>query len=335
MTYCEGGDVHSHIPPDGLREADIAWEWMLGAARALRDIHAQRIVHFDVKPQNLMLRRAHAAAEAYVVQLADFGLARELPRAAAENDEDLVLVPPHHGTPLYMAPETPVDAPARRPFGACDVWALGMTCYQLAFGRLPWTHDSPPLWHWPVSNLDFDMYDLDAALARAPPQQRSNHGPWVEGLLRRLLHPDPRARTTMANIVRWMEMREEAGVKAASDDRDRSGTPAPAPRAANATRASSAAAAPPPLALRLSLDGVTTTALEFDVLSSRDALRTAARAFVAAHSNRLVGGGCVRDDVADGKGDGAADECVARVLVDRAEAIQRAAAAAAGDEHKL
>ena len=57
MDYCEGGDVLHRIPRDGIVDADLVWEWVKDAARALKACHAQRIMHMDVKPENLLLRR--------------------------------------------------------------------------------------------------------------------------------------------------------------------------------------------------------------------------------------------------------------------------------------
>jgi serine/threonine-protein kinase len=91
--------------------------------------HPKRIVHRDIKPQNILLD------EAGRVYLADFGIAKML-----ESSGGLTATGAITGTPHYMAPEqatgTKVDA-------RTDVYALGIVAYQMFTGRVPFSADTP------------------------------------------------------------------------------------------------------------------------------------------------------------------------------------------------
>jgi serine/threonine-protein kinase len=88
------------------------------ALRALKYLHAQGIVHGDIKPSNLMLDARKR------VKLGDFGLARR----ASDSEGELL-----KGTTKYMAPETVSDD-----FGeigpASDLYSLGFSAYELMCG---------------------------------------------------------------------------------------------------------------------------------------------------------------------------------------------------------
>jgi uncharacterized protein YecT (DUF1311 family) len=100
--------------------------------RVLRDVaaglahaHAARIVHRDVKPENVFLEDATDRA-----LLADFGIARPL-----DTDVELTMVGASIGTPSYMAPEQ-VDG--RAADERADVYALGLVAWEMLSGRRPW-----------------------------------------------------------------------------------------------------------------------------------------------------------------------------------------------------
>lgn len=88
--------------------------------RALDYLHARGLIHGDVKPSNVMVDAARAH-----VTLVDFGVARALGPEA-----DALLV----GSPPYLAPElvTGAGGDAR-----ADLYALGISLYQLVLGRPP------------------------------------------------------------------------------------------------------------------------------------------------------------------------------------------------------
>ncbi|MER7658421.1 serine/threonine-protein kinase [Streptomyces albidoflavus] len=102
------------------RAADIGLQILHG----LQAVHRAGVVHRDVKPGNVLVRDGGRAI------LVDFGIAS----IAGANKLTKLGVP--IGTPPYMAPE--LFAPASPgPKSASDLWALGVTLYEMAEGRLP------------------------------------------------------------------------------------------------------------------------------------------------------------------------------------------------------
>jgi serine/threonine-protein kinase len=121
MELATGGTLRDLVKrgeplrPLAERMADAA-----AAIAGLAAIHEAGIVHRDVKPDN-MLRMGDGR-----LVLSDFGLATDLPSAAAVT----VMV----GTPHYMAPEVRAGEPATT---RSDVWSLGVALYEIFFGKRP------------------------------------------------------------------------------------------------------------------------------------------------------------------------------------------------------
>ncbi len=93
-------------------------------SRALAEAHAQRIVHRDVKPANILL-----AADGHV-KVGDFGVAR-LAEGTTDGANGTIV-----GTPRYMAPE---QARGWRITPATDVYSVGIVLYEMLTGRPPFT----------------------------------------------------------------------------------------------------------------------------------------------------------------------------------------------------
>lgn len=122
MEFVRGETARDRVRRKGpLAEAE-AGRILLGAARGLAEAHAQRIVHRDVKPDNILI--SHDGK----VKVSDLGLAKAL-----EGEELTTLTHGVMGTPQYMAPEQWADSSKVGP--AADVWALGATLYFLLTGE--------------------------------------------------------------------------------------------------------------------------------------------------------------------------------------------------------
>src|SRR4051812_13981857 len=127
MELADGPTVADALRERGHLPAPVAVEIAAAAARALAAAHRRGLVHRDVKPANLLLRRDGR------VLLADFGIARAL-AASRTTAPGTVL-----GSIPYLSPE---QARGEEAGAAGDVFSLGVVLFEMLTGRLPWAADS-------------------------------------------------------------------------------------------------------------------------------------------------------------------------------------------------
>src|SRR3981189_3093181 len=108
----------------------------IAIAEALTQVHRRGLVHKDIKPANILVNRATGE-----VKLTGFGIASSLPR------ERQAPAPPESiaGTLAYMAPEQ-TGRMNRSIDARSDLYALGVTFYQMLTGSLPFTAADPLEW---------------------------------------------------------------------------------------------------------------------------------------------------------------------------------------------
>lgn len=124
MEKLAGGTAWDRFVEAGL-DAESACAIALVTALALQYAHSRGILHRDIKPENLLL-----SADGTLLKVADFGIAKVLSggQTMATSAGEVL------GTPAYMAPE---QATGTAVTPATDVYALGMTLYEMLTGRLP------------------------------------------------------------------------------------------------------------------------------------------------------------------------------------------------------
>jgi tetratricopeptide (TPR) repeat protein len=167
MEHVDGVDLESAVGGAGWREV---LEPIVAVCRALAFIHSRRIIHFDVKPSNIMVRADGTA------KVLDFGIA-ELVQAVGGLDLC--------GTPGFIAPELLQGSPAvdRR----ADLYSLGITLYRLLYGRMPAASTTPGL-----------QFDFGGGVALAVDDRVPS---WLNAIVLRLTDPSPAARFPSANAV--------------------------------------------------------------------------------------------------------------------------------------
>ncbi|CEG42671.1 ulk fused protein kinase [Plasmopara halstedii] len=111
-------DEHS-LPEEEIKKLAIQ------LIQALYVLHSNRIIHRDMKPQNILIGSKQQ------IKLCDFGFARAIAH-------DSSLLRSIKGTPLYMAPELVQEKPYNY---TVDLWSLGVILYELAVGKPPFYTD--------------------------------------------------------------------------------------------------------------------------------------------------------------------------------------------------
>ena len=127
MEYVDGGTLKDRLKralPPGE-----AIDFIIQAAEGLDCAHRNGIVHRDVKPANMLLRK-----DGHLL-LSDFGIAKIL-----EGTTNLTRVGTGIGTPQYMSPEQGVGQPVDR---RSDIYSLGIVFFHCLTGRVPFTADNP------------------------------------------------------------------------------------------------------------------------------------------------------------------------------------------------
>jgi serine/threonine-protein kinase len=174
MDLVEGEDLRRLLNREPLT-APQALTVLAQLASALAAIHARGVVHRDVKPENVLVRWLSGVPYA---QLTDFGLARALDGPLLTRMSQLA------GTPAYVAPELVAGRPAQPP---SDVYALGITGYELLAGRRPF--DAP------------NTAALLNAHLGTPPARPAGLADPVWRLISQCLAKDPAARPSAAALA--------------------------------------------------------------------------------------------------------------------------------------
>ncbi|PWU45267.1 serine/threonine protein kinase, partial [Micromonospora globispora] len=128
MEYVDGEPLTTWVRRAGRLDPASTMSVVAQAARALHVAHLAGIVHRDVKPGNLLVKRDGS------VVLVDFGIARSTTMAGI-TAANMVL-----GTASYMSPE---QAAAQPVSPATDVYALGAVAYYCLAGRPPFEGENP------------------------------------------------------------------------------------------------------------------------------------------------------------------------------------------------
>lgn len=124
MEYVEGTSLHHRIQ-SGPLPWPIAKTVALQLASALAVVHAERLVHSDLKSNDILLPKG----ETDNIRVVDFGIVDDLENRKKKTDETVVL-----GTPIFMAPEQICGDPVDH---RTDIYALGVLLYEMLAGRPP------------------------------------------------------------------------------------------------------------------------------------------------------------------------------------------------------
>jgi Flp pilus assembly protein TadD len=200
MEFLEGETLAARLGRGPLPEAEartIGRQICAGLAEA----HRNRVVHGDLKSNNVILSRdADGGVRAVIT---DFGLARR-PHGPGEDVAGGAAAGSSEagGTPAYMAPELWTG---QKPSAASDIYAFGMILYELLAGHRPHERESPRQGHLKHSPTAETASTVSLQTSSSWPERSKQKPPAVQHewnwIVRRCLDPDPARRFRDAGEV--------------------------------------------------------------------------------------------------------------------------------------
>nr|XP_020754679.1 serine/threonine-protein kinase Nek5 isoform X6 [Odocoileus virginianus texanus] len=191
MEYCDGGDLMKRIRRQRgvLFSEDQILSWFVQISLGLKHIHDRKVLHRDIKTQNIFLSK-----NGMVAKLGDFGIARVL-------NNTMELARTCVGTPYYLSPEICQNKPYNN---KTDIWSLGCVLYELCTLRHPFEANNlqqlvlkicqahvPPI----SPRFSRDLQFLISQLFEVSPRDRPSINsilkrPFLENLIAKYLTPE-------------------------------------------------------------------------------------------------------------------------------------------------
>ncbi|KAI0655024.1 kinase-like domain-containing protein [Cubamyces menziesii] len=187
--YLPGGDLSSRIRKQGKLSANEARRYAAQIIVGMEELRRQRIIHRDIKPQNILL---NAQDEAII---SDFGLARTFGRTDTEEDDEdaaeLSIKKDHTqggcGTFGYIPPEM---FESKDHSYEADVWSFAVTLYEMLHGKLPFGYGNKGMpTNEAISHVVLAAVEVDDHVDRD-----------ASDLLQAMLAKDPSRRPTWEQI---------------------------------------------------------------------------------------------------------------------------------------
>jgi hypothetical protein len=150
MEYVSGPSLADIVAesPNGLGTAKTAY-FIKEICKGLSYLHDSGIVHRDLKPSNIFYDNG-------VVKIGDYGLSKSINTSRYSNQTITV------GTVHYMAPEVGAGKYDR----SIDIYAMGVMCYEMLTGKVPYAGESPAEVLMKHLNSQPDLTGIDPAFAR-------------------------------------------------------------------------------------------------------------------------------------------------------------------------
>jgi serine/threonine protein kinase len=153
--------------------------------KALYYLHSNRIIHRDMKPQNVLIGSNGK------IKLCDFGFARAM-------STNTIVLTSIKGTPLYMSPELVKEEPYD---ASSDLWSLGIILFELFVGQPPFYTNS--------------IYTLINNIVKDPVKYPSDMSKEFKTFLQGLLQKNP------AKRLNWPQLLDHPFVRETDSDRDK------------------------------------------------------------------------------------------------------------------
>ena len=148
--------------------------WFRDLILGIEYLHAQGVVHRDIKPDNLLL------TEDDILKIVDFGVSEMF-----EKQSDMMTAK-SAGSPAFLPPELCVSRHGGISGKAADIWSMGVTLYCLYFGKVPFEK--------------LGVLDLYESIKNDPLHIEANCEDDFRDLIGKLLEKDPSKRIQMSEL---------------------------------------------------------------------------------------------------------------------------------------
>ncbi|CBQ71760.1 related to SSK2-MAP kinase kinase kinase of the high osmolarity signal transduction pathway [Sporisorium reilianum SRZ2] len=212
--YCQGGSLAALLEHGRIEDETVIQVYTLQMLEGLIYLHAQGIIHRDIKPDNILLD--HMGVLKYV----DFGAAKILAKNSrtiqrsrktgglgnigmmaqglegGKQGGPAGAMASLQGTPMYMSPEV-IKGNADVPQSAADIWSLGCVVLEFATGKRPWSNFDN---EWAI------MFHIGMAEQHPALPDASQLSPMGIEFIRQCLTINPRQRPTAVQLKEdpWM-----------------------------------------------------------------------------------------------------------------------------------
>jgi serine/threonine protein kinase len=157
MEYCPGGSLRQLLQRNGPLPYHSVAQWLTKVCDTLQKVHANEIVHHDIKPDNILFTRDGTP------KVADFGVANT-----------------RGGTVIYLSPELFIaNENVSRLDGRVDIYALGTTLLEAVTGENPFSRFSDDELLKAKVQIDFVPSDVPE---------------WLREIILKAMHPKPELR---------------------------------------------------------------------------------------------------------------------------------------------
>ena len=171
LEYCPNGSLKDYLKTHGHLTTDHLFQCCKEIASAIEFCHANNIVHRDIKPANILIDKYNR------VKLADFGLSVQATSR----------INPQIGSPAYMSPEA-LNGKKNIDHFKNDIWALGVTLFELCAGFVPWFSRT----------ITAMIQEVNGGLVIRPEEMEYSF--WK--MLRQMMDLDPKTRITIDEVLK-------------------------------------------------------------------------------------------------------------------------------------
>uniref|UniRef100_A0A8C5GLJ9 non-specific serine/threonine protein kinase n=1 Tax=Gouania willdenowi TaxID=441366 RepID=A0A8C5GLJ9_GOUWI len=141
LEYCEGNDLDFYLKQNKLMTEKEGRSIVMQLVNALKYLNQIRppIIHYDLKPGNILLVNGTACGE---IKITDFGLSKIMDDDNYSATDGMELTSQGAGTYWYLPPECfVVGKEPPKISNKVDVWSVGVIFYQSLYGRKPFGHN--------------------------------------------------------------------------------------------------------------------------------------------------------------------------------------------------